>query len=116
MNRIALSTGVLLAISACSTHSDSPLQLATAAEGRNTRLTLHAAPGYEINARVAPALVLETGAVVRFTSAKLSADSTAFADPPTALLTGRHERVHGTLRASVCVTAERVCRSVTLRL
>jgi hypothetical protein len=107
----------LLVVSACSSGSEAaPLRLGAAAEGGDTRLTLFHAPGYQINARVAPALTLDGGTVLRFDSTKLSPDSSYFAEPPTALLAGRHHRVHGTLRASVCATAERVCRSVTLEL
>ena len=36
--------------------------------------------------------------------------------PPTALLSGHHSRVHGTLRASVCQENEQICRSVKLEL
>jgi hypothetical protein len=117
MTRVPVWAAVMLAVSACSTAPDTAtLRLETAAAGSDTRLTLHHAPGYEINARVAPALTLDDGTVLRFGSPRLTADSSAFADPPTVLLAGRHDRIHGTLRASVCVTAERVCRGVTLRL
>jgi hypothetical protein len=83
--------------------------------GADTRLTLLAATGVDINARVAPALELPDGAVVRFDGPRTS-DSSNFAEAPTARLTGRHDRVHGRLRASVCAKAEQVCRSITLEL
>jgi len=65
--------------------------------------------------RVAPALELPNGAVLRFDGAR-TADSSSFAEPPTALLAGRHKRIHGHLRASVCAKAEKVCRAVMLDL
>ena len=92
------------------------LRLRTAAAGPDTRLTLLAAPGFEINARLAPALELPNGTIVRFVSGRRTADSAYFAEPPSARLPGRHERIHGTLRGSVCRTDELVCRSITLQL
>jgi hypothetical protein len=84
--------------------------------GADTRLTLTAEPHLQINARLAPALELEDGTVLRFAGTHLTADSSFFAEPPTALLPGRHARVHGTLRASVCRDDEQICRSVTVKL
>jgi hypothetical protein len=90
-------------------------RVTTAAAGADTRLTLHAAPDYKVNARLAPALELPDGTVLRFDAAR-TADSAYFAEPAQALLAGRHARVHGTLRASVCRQDELVCRSLTLEL
>jgi hypothetical protein len=92
-----------------------PFRLTTSAAGADTRLTLLAAPGYKVNARLAPALELPDGTVLRFDAAR-TADSAYFAEPAHALLAGRHAQVHGTLRASVCRQDELVCRSLTLEL
>jgi hypothetical protein len=118
----AVSAAALLFLSAAvvgcraSPRSDAPLYLTAGAQGPDTRVTLHAAPHLKINARLAPALELAGGTVLRFGGAPLTADSAYFSQPPSALLTGRHEEVHGTLRASVCRDDEQVCRSLTLEL
>ncbi|MEP6687610.1 MAG: hypothetical protein ABJC36_04625 [Gemmatimonadales bacterium] len=93
-----------------------PLHLTTSPAGSDTRLTLHADTGFRINARLVPALELADGTVLRFNSAERTADSAYFTTPPTARLAGRHDQVHGTLRASVCQADERVCRGITLSL
>jgi hypothetical protein len=93
-----------------------PLQIATAPSGPDTRLILRASPHLKINARLAPALELSDGTVLRFGAARLTADSSYYAEPPSAVLTGRHARVHGTLRASVCRDDEQVCRAVRVVL
>jgi hypothetical protein len=92
------------------------LHIAIAPAGPDTRLTLHAEPGLKINALLAPALELADGTILRFDAAERTADSAYFATAPTARLAGRHNEVHGTLRASVCREDERLCRSVTLSL
>ena len=96
--------------------TDAPLRVTISPAGADTRLSLHAAPNLEINARVAPALELADHSVVRFGAARLSPDSAYFAEPPSALLAGRHETVHGTLRASVCEVGAQVCRSLTVEM
>ncbi len=107
---IALATG-------CAGRKANPsLSLTIAPEGLDTRVTLVAAPGLKVNARLKPALELDGGTVLRFDSPRITADSAYFADPPTALLSGRYRQVRGTLRASVCGVDEQVCRTVTLRL
>jgi hypothetical protein len=119
---VALAAAGLVTISGgiagCADRSgpDALLRVTTAPAGADTRLSLHAAPHLEINARVAPALELPDHSVVRFGAARLSADSAYFAEPPSALLTGRHETVHGTVRASVCEVGARVCRSLTVQI
>ncbi len=92
------------------------LEVKTAPAGADTRLTLLAAPGLRVNARLKPALELENGTVLRFDSPRLTPDSAYFAEPPTALLAGRRHDLKGTLRASVCGIEEQVCRSISLRL
>jgi hypothetical protein len=96
--------------------TDVPLHLTTSVAGRDTRVTLHADPHLKINARLAPALELVDGGVIRFSAARLTPDSAYFAEPPSALLAGHHRQVRGTLHASVCGIEELVCRSVTVKL
>ena len=93
-----------------------PIQVATSPSGPDTRLTLHATPHLKINARLVPALELDDGTLLRFHTGLLTADSAYFAEPPSAVLSGRHARVHGTLRASVCRDDEQVCRAVRLEI
>ena len=47
---------------------------------------------------------------------ELTADSSYFAQPPTAVLPGHHRSVRGTLRASICENETPVCRSLVLEL
>ena len=110
-----IAAGVL---GSCASPGGTPalLRLRTAAAGPDTRLTLLAAPGFEINARLAPALELPNGTIVRFVSGRRTADSAYFAEPPSARLPGRHDQIHGMLRASVCRQDELVCHSVALKL
>jgi hypothetical protein len=93
-----------------------PLRVTATPSGPDTRLTLHAESGLKINARLAPALELADGTVLRFEAAERTADSAYYAEPPRALLPGRHARVHGTLRASVCRDDEQVCRAVKVEI
>jgi hypothetical protein len=90
--------------------------LITTPDGPNTRLELVASPGLKLNARLAPALELPGGTVLRFHSTHLTSDSAYFAEPPIALLSGQQSEVHGILRASVCDSGATVCRSVEVRL
>ena len=92
------------------------LHVASEHSAGTTRLSLVAAPGIRINARVKPALELPDGTILRFDSPYQTADSSYFIRPPTAALAGERQRVEGTLRASVCETGALVCRSVVLRL
>ena len=103
---------------ACSRPATDPtsLHVTTALFGPDTRLTLHAAPHLKVNARVAPALELGDGTVLRFRTGLRTLDSAYYAEPPSALLPGRHARVHGTLRASVCRDDEQVCRAVRMEI
>ncbi len=118
---VSMTAAALLAagvLASCAGPAGTPalLRLRAAPDGPDTRLTLLAAPGLEINARLLPALELPNGTVYRFASGRRSADSAYFAEPPSARLPGRHDRVHGTLRASVCRQDELVCHSVALQL
>jgi hypothetical protein len=94
----------------------SSLEVTTAPAGPDTRLTLHAAPHLKINARLAPVLELGNGAILRFRTGLRTADSAYYAEPPSTVLPGRHPRVHGTLRASVCHDDEQVCRAVRVEI
>ena len=78
-------------------------------------LTLVAAPGVRINARLKPALELDDGTVVRFDSPRVTADTAYFASPPTAAVPHGASR-RGTLRLSVCPSGERekICRLVEM--
>jgi hypothetical protein len=106
----------LLLTAACAAEPGAPLRLESAAVGADTRLTLIPDSHIKLSARVKPALELADGRILRFDTADLTADSAYFASPPTATLPGRHRRVHGTVRASVCENDTPVCRSLVLAL
>ena len=112
----ALTVG--LAGSGCHPGTDSPpvLRVVSERSAGITTLTLVAASGIRINARVKPALELPDGAVLRFDSPHQTPDSAYFTRPPTSSLPGEWPRAEGTLRASVCAVDELVCRSVVLQL
>ena len=112
--RIAL---LVLAVG-CAVPADrpAPLRLERDSRAGGTTLVLVAAPGVRINARAKPALELPDGSILRFDSPHLTADSAYFTRPPTATLTGNGRRVGGTLKASVCLEHELVCRAVSLEL
>jgi hypothetical protein len=117
MTAAALLAAGVLASCAGPTGTPALLRLRAAPDGPDTRLTLLAAPGLEIDARLLPALELPNGTVYRFASGRRSADSAYFAEPPVAVVAarGRHP-IRGTLRASVCRQDELVCHSVALQL
>jgi hypothetical protein len=100
----------------CGASAPTPLSIATSRAGPDTRVTLIAEPGLKVNARLAPALELPDGRVLRFHAARLTEDSAYFAEPPSAIVPGHPDHVHGTLNASVCREDELVCRSVRLTL
>jgi hypothetical protein len=86
-------------------------------EGDSLRLVLLPAPGVEVNARLAPALELKDGAVVRFHASRLTPDSAYLAEPSVAWLpAAQRGPVTGTLRASVCSVGERICRPIVLKV
>jgi hypothetical protein len=87
-------------------------------EGDSLRLVLLPAPGVVVNARLAPALELDDGTVVRFCASRLTPDSAYFAEPTVAWLPAPSRRgpVTGTLRASVCSVGERICRPLVLQV
>lgn len=109
--------GVLLlagALVGCS--RPAPLSLEVVSGDGGQTLALHAAAGLRINARLAPALELADGRVIRFTSSAITPDSAYFDATPTAWLAGGAGRPHGVLRAGVCEEGSRVCRVVAVRL
>jgi hypothetical protein len=112
-------TLVALGLAAACSHSSTdpaPLRVTTTPSGPDTRLTLRAEVGLKINARLPPALELGDGTVLRFRTGLRTADSAYYAEPPSAVLPGRHTRVHGTLRVSVCRDDEQVCRGVRVEI
>lgn len=115
--RGAVAAAAVLAALACGgAGSEPPLRVETAVAGDYTRVTLVPAGHIKLNARLKPALELADGSILRFDSARLSPDSAYFAEPPEALLPGRHRRVRGTLRASICENDAPVCRALVLEL
>lgn len=107
---------LLLALGCGPAQPTPPLRLESRPAGPDTRLTLIPASHLKLSARVKPALELADGSVLRFDSADLTADSAYFASPPTATLRGRHGKVRGTVRVSVCEDDAPVCRSLALEL
>jgi hypothetical protein len=80
-----------------------------------TRLLLITRPGTRINAETRPALELLDGTVVHFDTSAVSPDSLYYDAPPAAHL-GAGAEPRGTLRASVCDDAARVCRRVQVEI
>jgi hypothetical protein len=109
---------LLLAAAGCAGEpgADPLVRLETSPAGAHTRVTLVPASHIKLNARLKPALELADGSVLRFDTPRLTADSAYFAEPPAALLPGRHRRVRGTLRASVCENDAPVCRALVMDL
>jgi len=102
---------VLIALVGCA--ASSPIRLRSTVSTGGQTLTLLAASGYKINARLTPALELPDGRVIRFASTELTPDSNYFTAPPTARLAGNRP-VRGRLRAGVCRTGGTVCNVVTI--
>jgi hypothetical protein len=96
--------------------AEAPVRLETTVTGEQTRLTLVPSPSIKLNARLKPALELSDGSILRFDAARLTPDSAYFAEPPVATLSGRHRRVRGTLRASICENDAPVCRALVIEL
>ena len=102
------------ALAGCSRRA--PLWLSIESRDGGRSLGLHAAAGLRINARLGPALELDDGRVIRFTSSAVTPDSAYFAAAPTAWLPDGTGQPHGVLRAGVCEEGSRVCRVVAVRL
>jgi hypothetical protein len=105
---------IALAVAGC--RPAPPIRLSTTQGAAGRTLTLLADSGYQINARLAPALELPGGQVIRFTSPHLTPDSDYFAAPPVAWLAGDNISTRGTLRAGVCRVGETVCRVVAVEV
>ncbi len=121
MSRIGVMARVASALAfsaSCATPAKpaKALGVQTTLVGPDTRLTLITAPGLKVSALLKPALELNDGRVLRFDSPRLTPDSAYFAEPPSALTSGQHTELHGTLRASVCDEGAAVCRTVVLDL
>src|SRR5882672_1231024 len=71
---------VLIALVGCA--ASSPIRLRSTVSTGGQTLTLLAASGYKINARLTPALELPDGRVIRFASTELTPDSNYFTAPP----------------------------------
>jgi hypothetical protein len=113
---LLLAVTLGLAVACVPEPSSAPLRVVSTPAGPDTRLVLISASHIRLNARVKPALELPDGRVLRFDSPHLTADSAYFASPPTATLDGRHDRVHGTIRASVCENDAPICRALVVKL
>jgi hypothetical protein len=114
--RVAGLVGLAMALACTRPAEPAVLRVATAPLGSGTLLTLQAEPHIKISARLAPALELGDGTILRFSADRLTPDSAYFAAPPVAMVPERLRRIRGTLRASVCRDDELVCRSVTIEL
>jgi hypothetical protein len=113
---LPLALGLLLACvgeRAPAPGRDRPLVLRSRPAGDSLRLTLVAAPGWKINARLKPVLEYRDGTL---DAARLTPDSAYFSEPPVAIVAEGRARYRGTLRASVCAAGEAVCRLVTLEV
>jgi hypothetical protein len=106
--------GLVLLLVAAACRPAAPLRLAVERDGRVSRFTLVGAPGARINARLKPALELADGTVLRFDSPHVTSDTAYFADAPKAVAALREEVHGGIVRASVCPTGEKICRSFAL--
>ena len=76
-----------------------------------TRLVLRVLPGARINARLKPALELQTGEIYRFDSPLLTPDSAYFTAMPTLDLPESVAHSPGLVRAGICLEGETVCRT-----
>lgn len=105
---------ILVWLTLASCRPAAPFQLAVERAAGVSQFRLVAAPGARVNARLKPALELEDGTVLRFDSPHRTPDAAYFSDAPT-VEARLGESVHGgVLRASICATGERLCRSVAL--
>jgi len=78
-------------------------------------ISLLAAPGARINARLKPALELASGEVLRFDSPQVTPDSSYFTGSPAAEVQGA-ERPRGRIRVAVCAPGEQVCRRLAFEV
>jgi hypothetical protein len=104
----------IMVLAACG-HSSPPAAVALRAEprGRESALVVVPARDLRINARVPPALELESGGIVRLARGRVSPDSSYFLESPWEVRPPGVP-IRGRLRVSYCRRVETVCRSVTL--
>ena len=103
-------TSVAIALAACG--SGPPIRVTFSPGAGGQTLSLLASPGYRINARLAPALELTDGRIIRFSSTRLTPDSNYFTAAPAAWLAATDPAPRGLLRAGVCREGETVCRVI----
>lgn len=103
-----------LAAGACRPAIPFRLEAERGIAGRPVRLSIIGDPGARINARLKPALELADGKVLRFDSPHVTGDSAYFTDAPTLEAALPEEARQGLLRASICPTGEKLCRSFEL--
>ncbi len=116
-SRLPLTAYRLLFLSALACQPASvPLHLETRERDGVIHLSLQASSRTRINARLKPAFELTNGAVLRFDSPQMTADSSYYLSPPRAEYRGKPAALHGTLRASICDDGASVCRTVELEL
>jgi hypothetical protein len=107
---------VMLLMVGCGGPAGLPLRVETTHTPAGIQLALLAPAGARINARLAPALELTDGRVLRFSASELTTDSTYFTSPPMLTLPAIEHTPHGVIRAGVCLQGERVCRTIELAL
>ena len=103
----------LLALTACAWSPAAPVSLQARSRGGQAILVLVPAHDLRINARVAPAIELASGGIVRLARGRVSMDSSYFLEPPWQVRPPRIP-IRGTLRVSFCRPDEAVCRSAQL--
>jgi hypothetical protein len=110
--RLALAS--LLALTACGySPGAAPVSLQASSRGGEAVLALVPADDLRLNARVAPAIELAAGGMVRLARGRVSMDSSYFLEPPWQVRPSGIP-IRGTLRVSFCRPDEAVCRSATL--
>ncbi len=113
MRNLVIGIAVLLIACSGGDRTRPPVRLVRSPAAGGERLTLHAAPGIRINARLKPSLELPGGPVLRFDSPWITPDSSYFTQPPAVLVRGRS--TGGRVRVSVC-GSDAVCRGIVIEL
>jgi hypothetical protein len=108
-------TALAAVLTAACAHQAEPIRIVRDQVARGVRLSLVAAPGARINARLKPAFELVDGTVRRFDSPAVTPDSAYFTAPPELVLPSG-QSPEGVVRASVCPAGESVCRMVTVHM
>ena len=107
--------GLLIGLVAfgCGPRVTPPVRLVASSHGGRAILAALPAADVRINARVAPAIELRGGSVLRLTQGRMTSDSAYFAEPPWAVRP-QNGRIRGLMRISYCRTDEALCRAVAL--